>query len=40
MVSMYLDIEKAYDTNWEQGVLKDPNKMGFREKPVMWQVLN
>ena len=30
VVSVFFDLEKAYDTTWKYGILKDLHKMGLR----------
>ena len=30
VVSVFFDLEKAYDTTWKYGILKDLYSMGFR----------
>ncbi len=30
VIAVYFDLEKAYDTTWKYGILRDLHKMGFR----------
>ena len=32
MVSIFFDLEKAYDTTWKYGIMKDLHDMDHRER--------
>ena len=32
MVTVFFDLEKAYDTTWRHSILKDIHKLGLRER--------
>jgi hypothetical protein len=38
-VSIFLDLEKAFDTTWKYGILKDLLDMGLKGRPPIQLIL-
>ncbi len=36
LVAVFFDLEKAYDTTWKYGILKDLSEMGLKGKPPVF----